>query len=45
MRSISFMSPPETRVKRCTSQWANQPKAKATNRMIAMAMMNSVLFI
>src|SRR6056297_2669112 len=30
---------------RCTSQFANQPMQKATNRTMAVAIMNSVLFI
>src|SRR6056297_979165 len=34
-----------TRVKRWTSQLANQPRQNATNRMIAVVMINSVLFI
>ena len=39
------MSPDATRVKRWISQCANHPSAKATKRMMAVTMMNSVLFM
>src|SRR6056297_2244497 len=45
IRSNSPTSLALTRVNLCTSQLANHPSAKATNRMIAVVMTNSVLLI
>src|SRR6056297_228367 len=45
MRSSSPTSAAPTRMKRCTSQLANQPMQNATNSTMAVAMINSVLFI